>query len=180
MKRLRILHDKMKQRAEVAVYFKRYDEAEALYREIDRKDLAIELRIRLGQWFRVLQLLQSGGGSDELLTLTRNKIGDHFVDRQKWTKAVPYYKQAKNTTALVKVYYVLEDYTSLQKLVSSIPDGSEILMEIAEKVNPDVAVVFKIAPEFTFYVDLLLTTHTLSSSYYSDLSRYTVPKCRTW
>ena len=58
VKRLRRLDDKVKQRAEVAVYFQRFDEAEALYREIDRKDLAIELRMRLGDWLRVVQLLQ--------------------------------------------------------------------------------------------------------------------------
>lgn len=41
----------MKQKAEVAAYFKRFNEAENLYREIDRKDLAIELRMRLGDWY---------------------------------------------------------------------------------------------------------------------------------
>jgi hypothetical protein len=58
VKRLRRLDDKVKQRAEVAVYFQRFDEAETLYRDIDRKDLAIELRMRLGDWLRVVQLLQ--------------------------------------------------------------------------------------------------------------------------
>ena len=41
----------MKQKAEVSAYFKRFNEAENLYREIDRKDLAIELRMRLGDWY---------------------------------------------------------------------------------------------------------------------------------
>jgi hypothetical protein len=58
VKRLRRLDDKVKQRAEVAVYFQRFDEAETLYRDIDRKDLAIELRMRLGDWLRVVQLVQ--------------------------------------------------------------------------------------------------------------------------
>lgn len=83
VKRLRRLDDKTKQRAEVAVYFQRFDEAETLYRDIDRKDLAIELRMRLGDWFRVLQLVQSGGGDDELQALAWNRIGDYYADRQK-------------------------------------------------------------------------------------------------
>ena len=58
VKRLRRLDDRLKQRAEVAVYFQRFDEAEALYRDMDRKDLAIELRMRLGDWLRVVQLVQ--------------------------------------------------------------------------------------------------------------------------
>ena len=54
VKRLKLLeNDKMKQRAEVAAYFQRFDEAEALYREMDRRDLAIDLRVRLGDWYAV-------------------------------------------------------------------------------------------------------------------------------
>lgn len=75
-------------------------QAEAIYREIDRKDLAIELRMRLGDWFRVVQLVQAGGGNDETLTLAWNKIGDYFADRQKWDKAVQFYTQAKNAEVL--------------------------------------------------------------------------------
>lgn len=37
------------------MYFKRFDEAEALYRAMDRLDLAIALRSRLGDWFKVRQ-----------------------------------------------------------------------------------------------------------------------------
>lgn len=133
VKRLRLLNDRMKQKAEVAAYFQRFDEAEALYREIDRKDLAIELRMRLGDWFRVVQLLQSGGGDDQLLQLAWNKIGDYYADRQKWSKAVQYYGQAKNSEALVECYYILEDYSGLEKLISAIPEGSALLLDIGSK-----------------------------------------------
>jgi WD repeat-containing protein 35 len=37
------------QRAEVAVYFKRFDEAEQLYFKMDRPDLAVDMRMRLGE-----------------------------------------------------------------------------------------------------------------------------------
>lgn len=40
-------------------YFNRHDEAENLLREIDRKDLAISLREKLGDWFRVVQVSPS-------------------------------------------------------------------------------------------------------------------------
>lgn len=50
------------------------------------RDLAIGLRIKLGDWFRVLQLLKtgSGGSDDALLEQAHNAIGDYFADRQKW------------------------------------------------------------------------------------------------
>jgi hypothetical protein len=39
-----------KQRAEVAAYFKRFKHAEQIYLDMDYTDLAIELRMRLGDW----------------------------------------------------------------------------------------------------------------------------------
>jgi WD repeat-containing protein 35 len=133
VKILRLLDDRMKQKAEVAAYFQRFDEAESLYREIDRKDLAIELRVRLGDWFRVVQLVQSGGGDDELLTLAWTKIGDYYAARQKWSKAVQYYAQAKASGALINCYYILEDYSSLEKLARALPEQSPLLITIGEK-----------------------------------------------
>lgn len=50
------------------------------------RDLAINLRIKLGDWFKVLQLLDTGSGysDDALLAQANNGIGDYFADRQKW------------------------------------------------------------------------------------------------
>ena len=44
VKRCRLLDDEKKQAAEVAQYFGRFDEAEKLYRDMDRRDLALRLR----------------------------------------------------------------------------------------------------------------------------------------
>lgn len=50
------------------------------------RDLAIGLRLKLGDWFRVLQILKTGSGDadDSLLEQAHNAIGDYFADRQKW------------------------------------------------------------------------------------------------
>ena len=48
------MEEKVKQKAEVACYFKKYDEAEQIFKDIDRKDLALNLRMRLGDWSKVL------------------------------------------------------------------------------------------------------------------------------
>ena len=47
----------------MAAYFKRFEEAEKIYIEMDHRDLAVELRTKLGDWFRVVQLLKQGGGA---------------------------------------------------------------------------------------------------------------------
>eukprot|EP00927_Polykrikos_kofoidii_P070639 TRINITY_DN67050_c0_g1_i1.p1 TRINITY_DN67050_c0_g1~~TRINITY_DN67050_c0_g1_i1.p1 ORF type:complete len:1238 (+),score=226.96 TRINITY_DN67050_c0_g1_i1:119-3832(+) len=132
VKRLRLLDEGVKQKAEVAAYFQRFDEAESLYREIDRKDLAIDLRVRLGDWFRVIQLLAHGGNED-LLTQAWSAIGDYYADRGKWNNAAQYYAKAQNNEALVDTYYFLEDYDALERLIASLPEGSPLLVDIGNK-----------------------------------------------
>eukprot|EP00232_Nephroselmis_pyriformis_P019088 CAMPEP_0182899530 /NCGR_PEP_ID=MMETSP0034_2-20130328/28121_1 /TAXON_ID=156128 /ORGANISM="Nephroselmis pyriformis, Strain CCMP717" /LENGTH=1198 /DNA_ID=CAMNT_0025033565 /DNA_START=181 /DNA_END=3774 /DNA_ORIENTATION=- len=133
VKRLQKLDDPQKQRAEVCAYFKRFDEAEAIYTEIDRVDLAIEMRMRLGDWFKVEKLVHAGAGDDQMLTMAWNKIGEYYSDRQKWGKAVQYYAQAKNTERLIECFYVLEDFAGLEQLILTLPDGSPLLNDIGGK-----------------------------------------------
>lgn len=56
--KLNNLDEKVKQKAEIACFFKRYDEAEQIFKDIGRKDLALDLRMRLGDWARVVPLLE--------------------------------------------------------------------------------------------------------------------------
>lgn len=94
-----IQKDAKKQKAEILAYYQNFEMAERLYLEMDRKDLAIDLRIRLGDWFRVVQLIKSssaaiggvvafGGGSagtdDKVLEKAWKCIGDYYYDRQRW------------------------------------------------------------------------------------------------
>lgn len=53
VKQLGRLDTALKQDAEIALYLKQFDEAETLYRRMDRPDLAIDMRMRLGEWFAV-------------------------------------------------------------------------------------------------------------------------------
>lgn len=121
VKRLVGVSDRVKQRAEVSAYFQRYDESEALYREMDRKDLAIDLRQRLGDWFRVVHLVKQGGGDDQQLVAAWDRIGDYYSERGKWGKAAQYYKQACNTSLLVECYLRLEEYSLLGDLIGTLP-----------------------------------------------------------
>eukprot|EP00756_Hemistasia_phaeocysticola_P065639 Hpha_TRINITY_DN8695_c0_g1::TRINITY_DN8695_c0_g1_i1::g.168905::m.168905/K19674/WDR35, IFT121; WD repeat-containing protein 35 len=134
VKRLKHLEgDVQKQKAEIAAHFLRFDEAEKIYKEIDRKDLAAELRKRLGDWFKVVQLVQEGGLDEVQIQEAWNNIGDYYADRQKWAKAVQYYSQAKNYGKLVEFYYILEDYKNLIKLIDTLPEGDELLTVVGQK-----------------------------------------------
>jgi WD repeat-containing protein 35 len=132
VKQLRSMADKMKARAEVAVYLGKFDEAETIYREIDRKDLAIAMRNRIGDYSRVIQLLQSGGGNDMLLRDTYDKIGEYYADRLKWKKAAQYFQQSGNNVRLAEAYYRMQSFEELAQIMPNIPDGTPLLLTLAQ------------------------------------------------
>ncbi|XP_070776290.1 WD repeat-containing protein 35 isoform X1 [Enoplosus armatus] len=134
VKRLGNLQSEPMKQAEVAAYFSSFEEAERMYLDMDRRDLAISLRIKLGDWFRVLQLLKTGSGDcdDTLLEQAYNAIGDYFADRQKWVNAVQYYLQGRNQERLAECYYMLEDYDGLERLTTVLPENHKLLPEIGQ------------------------------------------------
>ncbi|XP_065296306.2 WD repeat-containing protein 35 isoform X1 [Dermacentor albipictus] len=119
-------------KAEVKAYFKQFDDAEKIYLEIDRRDLAVSLRKMLGDWFRVVQLLKSGnsGTDDRQLEEAWNAIGDYYADRHKWDNAITYYKQGHNHGRLAQAYFAMEDYNGLENLMKSLPEGQPLLNDI--------------------------------------------------
>eukprot|EP01035_Chromulina_nebulosa_P019079 gene19079-24905_t len=133
VKQLRTMTDKMKSRAEVCVYLGRFDEAEGIYREIDRKDLAIQMRKKIGDFSRVVQLLQTGGGNDSLVKDAYDKIGEYYADRFKWKKSAQYFQQSRNLDKLADAYYRLESFDELSQLRLIVPDGTPLLMILANR-----------------------------------------------
>ncbi|KAI8923680.1 hypothetical protein BC831DRAFT_436905 [Entophlyctis helioformis] len=134
IKSVQKLDDAVKQKAEIAAYCTQFESAEKTYMEMDRKDLAIDLRIRMGDWFRVVQLIKSGGGGDDiLLEKAWNHIGDYYYDRQRWAQAITYYAQGRNQERLIECYYILEDYEALEKVASGLSENSPLLKNVADK-----------------------------------------------
>ncbi|GAB1603121.1 repeat-containing 35-like isoform X2 [Argonauta hians] len=118
-------------RAEVLCYFHKFDEAEQLYVSIDRWDLAVAMRKKMGDWFRVLHLLTTNSsGDDNQLEEAWNAIGDYFADRQQLVEAINHYLKGRNQARLADCYYQLEDFNGLQKMVTSLPENHELLPNI--------------------------------------------------
>lgn len=133
VQQLRGMPDKMKAKAEVAAYQQRYDEAEAIYREIDRKDLAIQLRKRSGDYVRVVQLLQTGGGSDRQINEALNTLGEHYADRFKWRRAAQYFAQSRNLARLAECHFRLDNFAELSKLRLEVADGTPLLSTLGPR-----------------------------------------------
>ncbi|VDK29553.1 unnamed protein product [Dibothriocephalus latus] len=119
--------------AEVKAYFGDYQGAEKLFLSSDRCDLAVNLRRRLGDWFRVAQLAKESGVvvRDKELSEVWTAIGDHYFSKQDWAQAADLYKQGGEYKKLVRCLNLLEDYTDLENVVSELPDGHPLLPELA-------------------------------------------------
>jgi WD repeat-containing protein 35 len=134
VKSLKLMNDRQRQKAEVAIYFRRFDVAETLFLNAGQRELAIDLRRRLGDWFRVVELLQQGGRGDErALQEAWNKIGEYYADRQKWDKALRHFAKGGNLDAMSDCAYALDDFEALRGIASQAPDGSPLLLELGRR-----------------------------------------------
>jgi WD repeat-containing protein 35 len=159
VKRLNQLGDKAKQRAEVAVYFKRFDEAEKAYLAMDRLDLAIDMRSRIGDWNKVMKLASTGASSDHVLKTAYLNVGDYYFDRLMWQKAFTHYEYAGAVDKQIPCLYNMEDFDRLAKFAIDpehqkaraiakqlgkedpgedgpymLPEGSPLLISIGERL----------------------------------------------
>lgn len=135
VKRLKLLDDAKKQAAEVAAYFNRFDEAERIYCDLDRRDLALQLRSNIGDWAKVVKLAQQGGGDDATLMQAWRRIGDEHAEAGRMDKAAQFYAQAQDNEALVDACYRNGDYEGLTKLCSDLPGGTPLLVDIGRKLG---------------------------------------------
>ena len=134
VKQIKQLDNEAKQKAEIEAYFHRLDEAEQIYKSIDRKDLAIDLRKRYGDWKKVLSLVRETNGSDEMLVDVFNHLGEFYSDRQQWERSIQFYSKARNFEKLIEAYYRIEDFESLERLVDDLPENNPLLPVIGEKL----------------------------------------------
>lgn len=91
------------------------------------------MRRKLGDWPKVVQLIEQGAGNDEELKKAYKNLGDYSAERMKWNKAVKYYQTAQDNESLVEAYFKLEDFDNLQKLLDILPENNKILDSIGER-----------------------------------------------
>lgn len=85
IKKLSNIQNTQLKKATIAAYFNDFEEAEELYLKADRRDLAIAQREKLGDWFRVVELMRTASvTSDSQLNKAWDNIGDYFLERNKW------------------------------------------------------------------------------------------------
>ncbi|CAD5234713.1 unnamed protein product [Bursaphelenchus xylophilus] len=134
LKKLKNIKSEALKKAEVCTFLGDLDTAEHICFENDRRDLAIDMRTKMNDWFRVLQILQtsSGPGDDIMLQRAWKHVGDYFMERQKWQSAAKHYESGQHYKELVRCYLMMDDYARLESIAQQLPDGHEVLNNLAE------------------------------------------------
>ncbi|KAI4490168.1 hypothetical protein M0802_010893 [Mischocyttarus mexicanus] len=160
VKRLRCFHNVQLKKAKVAAFLGNYDEAEKLCLDMDRKDLAIKLRQKLGDYSRAVQIMDMKIGKfDKKKEHAFNKIGDSFAERQNWESARKYYEKGRNLEKLIQCYYKLEDFIQLAGTVDQLPDKSPVLKTVAKMLS-SVGMCSQAVAAYIKYGDVKLAVDT--------------------
>ncbi|KRY39371.1 WD repeat-containing protein 35 [Trichinella spiralis] len=118
------ISDEQLKRAEILSFLGDLEQAEKIYMNSDRIDLAIGLNQKYGNWTRVVELLRDDVGveNDTRLDQAYNAIGDQMAERNNWEQAAHYYELAHASEKLIQAYYLLDRFDDLRKLVDSLTD----------------------------------------------------------
>lgn len=113
-------------------------------------DLAIQLRMRLGDWFQVQKLVaERGAGDDDTMRMVHRALGKYQEDRGRLAQAASHYRSAgsyevctfhrlaasladASLQEMVAVQIRKGDHTGLASLVLDLPDASPLLAKIGE------------------------------------------------
>ncbi|GKT34964.1 WD repeat protein 35 like protein, partial [Aduncisulcus paluster] len=118
------LPSKGKLKAEIAVYFGEFEDAERIFiDQLHRPDLAVALRGKLGDYFSIVQYSKRYKGviSDDTLRIANENIARYFIERRKFKRALQYAKKGNSPVQLAIVYSELGYFEDLRNHIGEIP-----------------------------------------------------------
>lgn len=74
-------------------------------------------------------------GDDKLLAQVHENMGEVYMGRRRWEKAVRHFVQCKNSAKLADCFFEMEDYEDVEELVDALPEGNPLLQSIAERLE---------------------------------------------
>ncbi|EPB66687.1 hypothetical protein ANCCEY_14222 [Ancylostoma ceylanicum] len=128
-KRIVDIQDPELRKAEIFVHLGKIAEAENVYLEQDRRDLAISMHKKTDEWLRVLRLTNSSqsASNDKGRIEALVNVADYHRDRQRWKEAADHYELAKKLEDLMVCYIHMDDFIGLENLAKQLPDNHPLL-----------------------------------------------------
>ena len=134
LKRIKTIEDNDFKKAEIYQHFFKYDKAEEVYLAKDRKDLIIDMRIKLGHWERVLKLIsESEIIEEDKIKIASNNLALQFIEKKEYEKAEVLLLKTGNREDLINVWLITEKFNKAAEYINHLPEESEFLLYMGEK-----------------------------------------------
>lgn len=134
LKRVKAIDDDLLKKAEIHQFFFDYDKAEETFNLADRKDLIISMRMKLGQWDKVIELInKSGYLQEDNMKTTYNNLGMQLFESKDYKKAEEIFQLTNNYEALINLWFKTEEFDKAYSSISLISENNEFLMTVGEK-----------------------------------------------
>ena len=134
IKRIKNIDDDNLKRAEICQFYEDFDQAENEYGNNDRKDLAIMMRFKLGQWDKVIELTaESGVVQEDNMKMSYDNYAQQFLEEKNYEKAEEYFKKAGDVEGLINIWFKTEDYDKAIIYIDKIPEENELLLFLGSK-----------------------------------------------
>ena len=134
IKRLKAIDDDYLKKAEILAFFLEYDKAEEIYNMMERRDLVISMRMKLGQWEKVIGLIkESGYVQEDILKVAYNNLAKQCVENKEYDRAEELYSLTNNHEGLINLWFKTENFEKAGKLIDIIPEGNNFLLFMGEK-----------------------------------------------
>ena len=134
IKKVKNIDDDNLKRAEIAQFYEDYDSADQIFNQNDRKDLSIEMRLKLGQWDKVIDIMKdSGVVQEDNMKVSYSNYADQYMDKKEYDKAEEYYKKANNIEGLINVWFATEEFDKAANYIEKIPEQNEFLLFMGNK-----------------------------------------------
>jgi WD repeat-containing protein 35 len=134
LKRIKTIEEDDFKKAEIHQHFFDYDKAEDIYRKKERKDLLINMRIKLGHWEKVISLIEESSViQEDNLKVALNNLATQFIEKKQYDKAEELLLKTGNREELINVWFLTEKFQKAGEYIHNIPEGSEFLLFMGEK-----------------------------------------------
>ena len=134
IKRIKNIDDDGLKKAEVYQFFEDYEQAESEYGINDRKDLAIAMRFKLGQWDKVIELTSDSGViQEDNMKMAYSNYAQQFFEEKNYEEAEKYFQKAGDAEGLIKVWFKTEDFDQAVLYIDRIPEENEFLLTMGQK-----------------------------------------------
>ena len=134
IKRIKNIDDDNLKKAEVYQFYEEFDLAENEYGNNDRKDLAIGMRFKLGQWDKVIELTaDSGVVQEDNMKMSYDNYARQFLEEKNYEKAEEYFRKAGNVEGLINIWFKTEEYDKAIIYIERIPEENELLLFLGNK-----------------------------------------------